>query len=274
MSSRLHGAARTRWVTLGAILVIAASAVIAVVIEAPAGLAPGGCSLSDSLNPPSFPGHIFGFDLQGCDLFILTLAGARNSLLVGVMATVLALLVAIPVGTTAGYAGGWFDGLVGRLVDLVTALPIILIGLVILSGLDRRGVLLVSIVMAVAAWPIYTRVIRAATSRESELAHVDAAKALGASPPRLLVRHVLPGSVGSIIAVIPATIAFTIGAEALLSFLGAGLRMPDVSWGSLLAEAQRYIRSSPHLMLPGVFLLVVTGALVVLGEAARVRLPD
>jgi ABC-type dipeptide/oligopeptide/nickel transport system permease subunit len=90
----------------------------------------------------------------------------------------------------------------------------------------------------------------------------------------LLVRHVLPGSLGSIIAVIPATIAFTIGAEALLSFLGAGLQMPDVSWGSLLAEAQRYIRSSPHLMLPGVLLLVVTGALVVLGEAARVRLPD
>jgi oligopeptide transport system permease protein len=156
----------------------------------------------------------------------------------------------------------------------VTALPIILIGLVILSGLDDRGVLLVAIVMAVAAWPIYTRVIRAATSRESELAHVDAARALGAGRSRLLIRHVMPGSIGSVIAVIPATIAFTIGAEALLSFLGAGLQLPDVSWGVLLAEAQRYIRQAPHLMLPGVFLLIVTGALVVLGEAARVRLPD
>jgi oligopeptide transport system permease protein len=84
----------------------------------------------------------------------------------------------------------------------------------------------------------------------------------------------MPGSIGSVIAVIPATIAFTIGAEALLSFLGAGLQMPDVSWGVLLAEAQRYIRQAPHLMLPGVFLLVVTGALVVLGESARVRLRD
>ena len=129
-------------------------------------------------------------------------------------------------------------------------------------------------IMAVAAWPIYTRVIRAATSRESELAHVDAARAMGASRTRLLVRHVMPGSIGSVIAVIPATIAFTIGAEALLSFLGAGLQMPDVSWGVLLAEAQRYIRQAPHLMLPGVFLLVVTGALVVLGESARVRLRD
>ncbi|MGH8948676.1 MAG: ABC transporter permease, partial [Acidimicrobiia bacterium] len=146
--------------------------------------------------------------------------------------------------------------------------------LVILSGLDDRGVLLVSFVMAVAAWPIYTRVIRAASSRESEQAHVDAARALGASLPRLLVRHVMPGSIGSVVAVIPATIAFTIGAEALLSFLGAGLQLPDVSWGVLLAEAQRYIREAPHLMLPGVFLLVVTGALVVVGEATRVRLPD
>jgi oligopeptide transport system permease protein len=74
--------------------------------------------------------------------------------------------------------------------------------------------------------------------------------------------------------VIPATIAFTIGAEALLSFLGAGLQLPDVSWGVLLAEAQRYIRQAPHLMLPGLFLLLVTGALVVVGEATRVRSPD
>jgi ABC-type dipeptide/oligopeptide/nickel transport system permease subunit len=259
---------------MGAVLVLVIAAVIAIVVEAPAGLAPGGCSLQQSLAAPTFPTHIFGFDVQGCDLFVLTMAGTRNSLLVGVLATALALIVAIPAGTTAGFAGGWVDGLVGRLVDLVTALPIILIGLVILSGLDNRGILLVAIVMAVAAWPIYTRVIRAATSRESELAHVDAARAMGASQSRVLVRHVMAGSIGSVIAVIPATIAFTIGAEALLSFLGAGLQMPDVSWGVLLAEAQRYIRSAPHLMLPGLFLLVVTGALVVLGESARVHLPD
>ena len=273
MRSRLQSAVRAGWATSGAALVLAAAAVIAVVSEAPAGLDPRGCSLSQSLVPPSFPQHIFGFDLQGCDLLVLTMAGTRNSLLVGLLATILALAVAIPTGTTAGFAGGWVDGLVGRLVDLVTALPIILIGLVVLSGLDHRGVLLVAIVMAVAAWPIYTRVIRAATARESELAHVDAARALGASRPRLLVRHVLPGSLGSVVAVIPATIAFTIGAEALLSFLGAGLQLPDVSWGVLLAEAQRYIRQAPHLMLPGLFLLVVTGALVVVGEAARVRVP-
>jgi ABC-type dipeptide/oligopeptide/nickel transport system permease subunit len=260
-------------VTVGALGVLAAALIIAFVAEAPAGLAPSGCSLAQSLAPPS-PTHIFGFDIQGCDLLVLTLAGTRNSLLVGILATALALAFAIPFGTTAGFAGGWFDGLVGRLVDLVTALPIILIGLVILSGLDDRGVLLVAIVMAVAAWPIYTRVLRASTSRESDLAHVDAARALGASPPRLLVRHVLPGALGSVISVIPTTIAFTIGAEALLSFLGAGLQLPDVSWGVLLAEAQRYIRQAPHLMMPGVFLLIVTGALVVLGEAARVRLPD
>lgn len=274
MRPRLQSAASVRWVTKGAAFVLACAALLAIFSEAPAGLDPRGCSLERSLVPPSFPAHMFGYDLQGCDLLVLTMAGTRNSLLVGVLATILALAVAIPAGTTAGFGGGWLDGLVGRLVDLVTALPIILIGLVILSGLDDRGVLLVAIVMAVAAWPIYTRVIRAATSRESEQAHVDAARALGASRFRLLVRHVIPGSIGSVMAVIPATIAFTIGAEALLSFLGAGLQMPDVSWGSLLAEAQRYIRQAPHLMLPGLFLLIVTGALVVVGEAARVRLPE
>lgn len=266
MRLRLQNAARARWATVAAGVVLATAAVTALLPNAP-----GGCPLNRSLSPPSFPDHAFGFDLQGCDLLALTIAGARNSLLVGVLATILALAAAIPVGTAAGFAGGWIDGLVGRLVDLITALPIILIGLVILSGLDERGVLLVAIVMAVAAWPIYTRVVRAATSRESELAHVDSARALGASSPRLLFRHVLPGSLGSVIAVIPPTIAFTIGVEALLSFLGAGLQLPDVSWGVLLAEAQRYIRQAPHLMLPGLFLLLVTGALVVVGEAARGR---
>lgn len=269
MRLRLQSAARSRWVTWAAGVVLAAAAVMALLPSAP-----GGCPLDRSLNPPSFPGHAFGFDLQGCDLLTLTIAGTRNSLLVGVLATILALAVAIPVGVAAGFAGGWVDGLVGRLVDLITALPIILIGLVILSGLDERGVLLVAIVMAVAAWPIYTRVVRAATSRESEQGHVDSARALGASRPRLLVRHVLPGSLGSIISVIPPTIAFTIGVEALLSFLGAGLQLPDVSWGVLLGEAQRYIRQAPHLMLPGLFLLMVTAALVVVGEASRGRVPD
>ena len=89
-------------------------------------------------------------------------------------------------GTAAGFAGGWVDGVVGRLVDLITALPIILIGLVILSGLDERGVLLVAIVMAIAAWPIYTRVVRGSHISRVRQAHVDSARALGASPQRLL----------------------------------------------------------------------------------------
>jgi ABC-type dipeptide/oligopeptide/nickel transport system permease subunit len=259
---------------VAAALVLAATAVMALLPQPAGGWDPNGCTLDRSLESPSFPEHVFGFDLQGCDLLTLTIAGTRNSLLVGVLASVFAIAVAIPVGSVAAFTGGWVDGLVGRLVDLITALPVILIGLLILSALDHRGVLLVATVMAVAAWPIYTRVIRAATSRESEEAHVDAARAMGASPPRLLVRHVLPGSLGSLIAVIPSTIAFTIGVEALLSFLGAGLQLPALSWGVLLGEAQRYIRQAPHLMLPGLFLLFVTGALVIVGEAMRVRARD
>ena len=136
-------------------MVLVGAGFLAIFSEAPAGLDPSGCSLERSLVPPSFPAHVFGYDLQGCDLLVLTMAGTRNSLLVGVLATILALAVAIPVGTTAGFAGGWVDGLVGRLVDLVTALPIILIQLLIFGNMF--GVLFQVIYLVIAVPVVYSR---------------------------------------------------------------------------------------------------------------------
>ncbi len=254
-------------------LVLAASAVMAVLPQVPGG-DPNDCVLDRSLTPPTFPEHVFGFDLQGCDLLSLTIAGTRNSLLVGVLASMFAIVAAIPVGTAAGFTGGWLDALVGRLVDLVTALPVILIGLVILSAIDERGVLLVAIVMAVAAWPIYTRVdpgghipgVRTVARRRGQ--SVGGVVAPPGSPTcnagfrglarrgdsvddRLLDRH-------RGLAELPRS-----GAPATRRLVGC-----------FAGEAQRYIRQAPHLMLPGLFLLLVTGALVVVGEATRSRTRD
>lgn len=232
---------------------------------------PQTCLLIRSLAPVDFPAHPFGFDIQGCDLLGLSIVGARYSMVAGLGATLIAASVALPFGALAGMVGGWFDAVVSRIVELVIGLPIVLVALVFLTGLEERGLPLVMLVLAIAAWPIHTRVVRASAMRISREPFVDAARAMGASRRHLLLRHVLPGSMGSLLAVIPTTAAFSIGVEALLSFLGAGLRLPAVSWGVLLGEAQLNIRRAPHLLTPGIFLVAVSAALVVLGEAWRHR---
>jgi ABC-type dipeptide/oligopeptide/nickel transport system permease subunit len=258
-----------RWPSVVAWFTLGVAGVMAVAPQAPGGWDPNGCLLGRSLVSPSFPAHPFGFDIQGCDLLIMSISGSRNSLLVGVLSTVMALAVALPLGVIAGLRRGWVDSLVGRLVEVTASLPIILVGLLILSGIDERGVVLVSGVMAVAAWPIHTRVVRSAAMRVSAEPYVDAARALGAGTIRLLGRHVLPAAAGATIAVIPTTVAFSIGIESVLTFLGAGLQLPDVSWGVLLGEAQNSISRAPHLLLPGLFLIAVIGALVVVAEQYR-----
>ena len=253
--------------------VVALMIVIALLPRPPGGWDPSGCALDRSLRPPAVPAHVFGFDVQGCDLFTLTLAGTRLSLIVGLMAAGLSAVVAIPAGSAAGFLGGWVESTVGRLVDLLTGLPIVLVGLVVLTAVEERGVTLVAIVLAVAAFPIHTRVIQVATARTVSEPYVDAARALGASRRRILLRHVLPASLEALVPVIPTTIAFSIGIEAVLSFLGAGLQLPDVSWGVLLAESDRWSRQAPHLLFPAVFLVALTASLVVLAEAWRQRDP-
>ena len=274
MRPKLLGAARARWVTVAAGIVLAAAAVIAVFSEAPAGLDPRGCSLDRSLSPPSFPGHVFGFDLQGCDLLVLTMAGARNSLLVGILATIFALAVAIPVGTTSGFVGGWVDGLVGRLVDLVTALPIILIGVVILERArrprrvtrrDRHGGCCLAHLHPRDPG-IHISRVRASACRCGQgagcLSPTPARSACAAVFPRLRHRRD------------PSDDRLHDRGRGFAELPGRRAPTTRRLVGLLLAEAQRYIRQAPHLMLPGLFLLVVTGALVVVGESARVRVRD
>lgn len=237
------------------------------------GSAAARCEIFRSLRPPSFPAHPFGFDLQGCDLLSLSILGTRASMIVGFGSALLAAVFAAPLGAVAGAMGGAFDALVGRATDLLTGLPIVLVALVFLTGVENRGVGLVVLVLAIAAWPIHMRVARSVAMRVTTEPFVDASRALGASSVRILLRHVMPRSIMSLITVAPTTVAFSIGVEAVLSFLGAGLQLPTVSWGVLLGEAQLNIRRAPHLLLPGLFLVAVAAALVSVGEAWRHRPP-
>lgn len=258
-------------VRLMAMVVLAAAVAVALFPGLAAPWDPAVCSITRSLAPPSFPFHPFGYDIQGCDLFGLTLVGTQASMLVGIGATLISAGAALVIGVMTGVIGGVFDEIVSRVVDVVTAVPVILVGLVVLTAVERRGPLLVILVLSVAAWPIHTGIVRSVAIRTSREPFVDAARALGASRSRVVFRHVLPHTVGALLAVLPTTVAFSIGVEAVLTFLGAGLQLPAVSWGVLLGEAQIHLARAPHLLLPGLAIVVVSAALFVIGGSWHQR---
>ncbi len=226
------------------------------------------CTLTRSLAAPG-PGSWFGHDLQGCDLWTQAVYGARTSLLIGGLVVAAAAAIGTVLGALAGYLGGILDVLLARLTDLWLSIPLVLGGLVVLSFVERRGVVQVALVLAVLGWPPILRLVRAQVMTVRTQDHVLAARALGASPARILLRHVLPNALGPVVVYSAAYAGVAISAEALLSFLGVGLQLPAISWGIMLSESRLRLASAPHLLLPAVLLVALVGAFVLLGEATR-----
>ena len=230
---------------------------------------PRDCSLSRSLGTPS-AGHPFGFDLQGCDYLAKTVYGARTSLGITVLVVLGTTLVALVLGSLAGFVGGRTDTVLTRLTDVWSGIPLLLGGLLVLSGTDDRGPLQVSLVLVVFGWPAMVRVLRASVLETRQRDFVTAARALGAGPSRLLLVHVLPHSIRPLTVSASAYAGFIVAAEATLTFAGVGLARPTESWGIQLFEAQARISVAPHLLVfPAVFLVTAVVGFVLLGEGLR-----
>jgi oligopeptide transport system permease protein len=231
---------------------------------------PASCRLSHSLERPS-AAHPFGYDLQGCDNFAVTVHGTRTSLAVAVLVILATSAVALVVGSLAGWFGGRVDTVLTRFTEVWAGIPLVLGGIVLLSSTERRGPLQLALVLSLFAWPPMVRVLRAGVVAERSREHVLAARALGASPARLLVRHVLPGSVRPLVVLASAYAGVVVAAEATLTFAGAGLARPTQSWGLQLADAEGRLGQAPHLLLPGVFVVAAVAGFVLLGEELRER---
>lgn len=230
---------------------------------------PRQCNLSRSLLPPGAE-HLFGFDLQGCDYLAKTVYGARTSLGITLLVVVGTTAIALVLGALAGYVGGGLDTLLTRLTDVWSGIPVILGGVIVLSGTDERGPLQVSLVLIAFGWPAMVRVLRASVLEARQRDYVTAARALGARPARLLLRHVLPHSLRPLIVSASAYAGFIVAAEATLTFAGVGLRRPTSSWGIQLFEAQARVGVAPHLLIfPAIFLVTAVVGFVLLGEALR-----
>ncbi|WP_067139834.1 ABC transporter permease [Microtetraspora malaysiensis] len=234
-------------------------------------------TLAKSMEPPSSDAW-FGYDLQGRDVFARTIYGARTSIIVGVLATVGTVLLGGVVGVIAAYRGRWLDSLLSRIGEIFLGVPYVLGAIIILGSVapvqSNPGktmiMTVVIVVLAVLGWPVLARIARSAVIQAKHQDYVQAARALGAGPFRIVFKHLLPNSLAPILVYATITVGSYIGAEATLSLLGIGLRTPVISWGIAIADHTRYIRTGAHAMLfPAAFLSLCVLTFVMLGEAVR-----
>ena len=219
----------------------------------------------------------FGRDIQGYDIYSRTIYGARASILVGLFATLLTTLIGVALGTLAGYYGGWLDAIVSRITDIFFAIPLLLGGILFMSvkpnNQDTPYLVVVGkvvIVLAIFGWPGIARLMRSSVMQVKPNDYVQAARALGATPWRIIRAHVLPNAMAPVIVVSTINLGVFIAVEATLSFLGIGLTPPAISWGVAISDALVGLRTTPHMLLfPSLFLSLAVLAFIMLGDAVR-----
>lgn len=254
---------------LGAFLVVS-FLLTAVLAPALAPSDPARPVLAEGLARPSLA-HPFGQDRLGRDILSRVVYGARVSLVVGAATVAVSLTLGIAIGLLCGLAGGFVDELVMRIVDILLAFPGILLAIA-LSAVLGPSLRNVVIALSVIGWTGYARVVRAETLSLRTRLHVESAIALGASPLRVVLHHVLPLLVGTL--TVQATFGFAgaIVAEASLSFLGLGTQPPTASWGAMLNEGRSFLLVAPHLaVFPGLAVFATVLGVNFLGDALRDR---
>ncbi|WP_027344199.1 ABC transporter permease [Hamadaea tsunoensis] len=281
--ARWRRIAGDRWAVTGAavvvgLLVIAAAAPLLSAVEGQDPYTYHLDALDDSGVPRGFGGgisarHWFGVEpLTGRDLFAIVVHGARTSILVGVAATALSVLLGVLVGMTAGFFGGWYDRITGRAIDVLFGFPtlilMIALGAIAPAALPKPA--LVVGVIGLFGWPGIARVVRGQTLALRGRTFVVASVSLGAGPLHVLVRQILPNLGATIIVYATMLIPGMIGAEAALSFLGVGVPPPTPAWGRSIGDAIAWVQTDPmFLVFPGAALFLTTLAFNLLGDGLR-----
>ncbi len=216
--------------------------------------------------------HPFGLDELGRDILARVLAGARISFLVGFTVVVVSASLGTMLGAVAGYFGGRIDDLVSRVIDILLAFPglLLAIALVAVLGPSLANVLFA---LTIIGWVGYARLVRGQVLRAREFEYVQAARALGASTPRILWKHIIPTAIPAVVVQATLGMAGAIIGEASLSFLGLGVQPPTPSWGTMLNGGRAHILDAPHLTLfPGLAIALLVLGLNFLGDGLRDRI--
>lgn len=223
---------------------------------------------SQALQTPSFQ-HWMGTDTLGRDLFSRLLYGARVSLFVGILTTLIALVIGTAYGAASAYAGGRVDSFMMRVVDVVFALPDLLLIILIMVMLGK-GVLSIFIALTMVSWVTVARLVRGEVLKIKEYSYVTASRALGAGPIRILWKEILPNLYGVLLVTLSFRIPAAILSESTLSFIGLGIAPPASSWGTLANEGWKAIKFYPHLILfPSLAIFITILAFNFLGDGLR-----
>ncbi len=220
------------------------------------------------LEPPG-PVYYLGTDRMGADLYSRLLFGARLTIMVAVLATAVAVLIGVPMGLVAGYHRGWFSDLLMRVSDVFLAIPQIVLAIAIAQTL---GPAIQNVILALSAtyWPFWARLVYAETRSQRNETYVEAAVAMGASPFRVMVLHILPNIASSIIVRTTIGMGGTILAAAALGFLGLGAPPPAPEWGRMIAESREYLPQAWwYATAPGIAILLVVIGFNLLGDGLR-----
>jgi peptide/nickel transport system permease protein len=218
--------------------------------------------------PPSLA-HWFGTDELGRDVLSRVIYGARASLMAGVISVGIALAIGVPVGLLAGYRGGFVDGLIGRITDAMLACPFLILAIALAAFLGP-SLSNAMIAIGISATPIFIRLTRGQVMNVKVEDYVEAARAVGNPPWRIVVVHILPNIMPALLVQATLSIAAAIIAEAALSFLGLGQQPPAPSWGSMLNSAQRFLNSAPWMALwPGLGIFLVVLSFNLVGDGLR-----